>query len=129
MKIDVSHHGILSNLIFWQFLPDFSGKNRIPDPENRIPNPEIYLCLNIFGLKHVISFFAVTLIWCKILREIQKMTLFLVFRVGHQGVMGIDSSHLTTWCTKYNFRPALRVPKLQLKAEYQLITFFYTHLS
>ena len=27
---------------FCQFLPDFSGKNRIPDPENRIPDPEIY---------------------------------------------------------------------------------------
>ena len=98
MKNDVSHHGILLNLIFAQFcrifpgktgfrirktgypiqkficvktylgqgeyylkfsaklvkntlksdfcpiLPDFSGKNRIPDPENRIPDPEIYLC-------------------------------------------------------------------------------------
>ena len=29
---------------FCPILPDFSGKNRIPDPENRIPDPEIYLC-------------------------------------------------------------------------------------
>ena len=79
MKNDVSHHGILLNLIFAQFCRIFSGKNRILDPENRIPDPEIYLCLSIFGLKHVISFFAVTLIWCKILREIQKNPDFRVF--------------------------------------------------
>ena len=31
-------------LDFCPILPDFSGKNQIPDPENRIPDPEIYLC-------------------------------------------------------------------------------------
>ena len=27
---------------FCPILPDFSGKNRIPDPKNRIPDPEIF---------------------------------------------------------------------------------------
>ena len=29
---------------FYQILPDIFGKNRIPDPDNRIPNSEINLC-------------------------------------------------------------------------------------
>ena len=45
MKNDVSHHGKYTvKPDFCPILPDFSGKNRIPDPENQIPDPEIYLC-------------------------------------------------------------------------------------
>ena len=55
---------------------------------------------HFIALKEVINYWPNSHIFCKILREIQKNILFLVFRVGHhQGVMGVDFSHLTSWCT------------------------------
>ena len=61
---------------------------------------DIWVCLTHTHQKHlkeVINYWPNSHILCKILREIQKIILFLVFRVGHQGVMGVDFSHCTVW--------------------------------
>ena len=43
MKNDISQHDILLNLFFAKFCQIFQ-KNWILDPENWIPDKEIYLC-------------------------------------------------------------------------------------
>ena len=44
MKNDISQHDILLNLFFAKFCQIFPKKNWILDPENWIPDKEIYLC-------------------------------------------------------------------------------------